>query len=1354
MLDSRYAMWLGWGPDLIFFYNDAYAQMTLGPKHPWALGRPAREVWSEIWADIGPRADSVMQTGRATWDEGLLLFLERQGFAEETYHTFSYSPVPDDAGRVGGLLCVVTEDTERTIGERRLRTLRDLAGRTSDDAGSASNACASAARTLAENPRDVAFALIYLLDEHNQRLTLCGHTGARAHTTFAPQVVSLQAPDSPWPFAQVAAERTDLRIEGLLDRFGELPEDAWPRDTRAAVVLPLERSGQTQLAGFMVVGLSPWRPYDDSYRSFLKLTAAHIARAIANARAVEEERAKAEALAEIDRAKTAFFSNVSHEFRTPLTLMLGPLEDALAEADLPARARAQLVVAQRNSVRLLKLVNTLLDFSRIEAGRTKAAYAPVDLSTLTADLASVFRSAIERAGLRLIVDCPPLARPVYVDREMWEKIVFNLLSNALKFTFDGSIEVSLRSSGGMVELAVRDEGTGIPADELPHLFERFHRVQGARGRSVEGSGIGLALVQELVKLHGGTVRATSRLGHGSKFVVSIPFAKEHLPAAQVQDAPADAGLLPTGGQAQAYVEEALSWLSPDASTDLGRPTPIASGQAVCILLADDNADMRNYARRLLLQNGYDVVSVGDGAQALEAARRRVPDLIVTDVMMPNLDGFGLLHAVRSDERLKSVPVVMLSARAGEEARVEGIQAGADDYLVKPFAGAELLARIAARLEIARVRGASEAAVRQSEERYRAFVTQSAEAIWRFEVDPPVSTALTSTEQIDYVYQHAYLAECNDAMARMYGYQSANEIVGARLGDFLPRSDPNNVAYLNAFIEAGYRLADAESHEVDREGKPRVFLNNLTGIVEDGLLKRAWGTQRDITERHQLVAQLRESEEKFFLLFQKSAFGAVLARLPDGVFLDVNEAFVRMFGYTREEAIGRTSLELGINPDAKAHARMLAELDQRGFAYDLELVLYTKAREERVILQNITVVELAGQKYVLATIQDVTERKRAERALLEADRRKDEFLATLAHELRNPLAPLRSGLQLMRLASHQPEAIEQARAMMERQLGHMVRLIDDLMDVSRISRGKIELRKERVSLGAVLHQAIEATRPMIDQAGHELSVSTPSEPILVHADVTRMTQVFANLLNNAVKFTDRGGQITVTVSQEDGRAVVSVRDTGIGIPAEVLPTIFNIFTQVDSSPERTRGGLGIGLSLVRSLVELHGGQAEARSGGYGAGSEFIIRLPVSQMTEESAPRIDGADPSAARRRVLVVDDNHDAADSMALVMRAMGHDAHSVYSALEALAYGQRYEPAAIVLDIGMPKVNGYEAARRIREQPWGKKVRLIALTGWGQDQDRKRSQEAGFDAHMVKPADPSELQRVLDALLAPGTSPN
>ncbi len=444
-LNSRFPMVVFWGPSLITLYNDAY-RPSFGSKHPRVLGAPAATLWPEAWHLLGPMMQQVVESGVPTWSEDQELLMDRNGFSEETYWTFSYSPIRSERGSVDGVFTAVSETTTRVLGERRLRTLRELASEVSH-ARSVEDTLQVAAAVLSQNQKDLPFTLIYLGEEGRLRLT--GTSGQAVKPCSAPQ--------------EVSADQLEALLDGLPHR---------------ALALPIALPGQQSAAGVLVAGLSPYLSLDESYRGFLGLVAGQLATALSTAKAYEEEKKRAEALTEIDRAKTAFFSNVSHEFRTPLTLMLGPVEDALTDPDnpLPRVQRERLSLVQRSSLRLLKLVNTLLDFSRIEAGRVQATYVPTDLARLTVDLASAFRSVIENAGIRLTVDCPPLPEAVWVDREMWEKVVLNLLSNAFKFTFTGEIAVSLRAEGGQVELSVRDTGTGIPKEELPHIFERFHQV--------------------------------------------------------------------------------------------------------------------------------------------------------------------------------------------------------------------------------------------------------------------------------------------------------------------------------------------------------------------------------------------------------------------------------------------------------------------------------------------------------------------------------------------------------------------------------------------------------------------------------------------------------------------------------------------------------------------------------------------------------------------------------------------------------------------------------------------------------------------------------------------------------------
>ena len=624
LLTSRQPMWLGWGDDLITFYNDAYRSI-IGGKHPEALGKPTREVWREIWRDIGPRIATAIGGVEGTYDEEQLLIMERNGYPEETYYTFSYSPIPDDDGRPAGIFCANTDDTGRVIGRRRMALLGDLAA-DALEARTAQDAAARAAASLALAERDAPFSLIYLADPEDGVLRLAGSSGLKGGHPAAPFSLALDS-EAPWPAVFALGGRRIQWVDGLSERFGDLPKGPWSTAPERAAVLPILGSAEGGGQGLLVVGLSPMRPVDEETRSFLELLAGQIATGIANGGAYEAERRRAESLAELDRAKTAFFSNVSHEFRTPLTLMLGPIEDLAAQTQDKAQ-QALARTALRNGQRLLKLVNALLDFSRIEAGRVQARFEPTDLAAYTADLVSSFRSAMDRAGLTLSVEAPPLAEPVYLDRDMWEKVVLNLMSNAFKFTFEGKVEVKVWADGEGAKVEVSDTGVGIPAAELPHLFERFHRVEGSRGRSIEGSGIGLALVNELVKLHGGRVEVESRPDLGTSFTVAIPFGSAHLPPDQVRTAASEpAGAAP---RALGYLNEAMRWLpgaeitaEPETGLDEGETSlPLPPGSRV--LVADDNADMRDYVARLLKGRGFEVRAASDGREALAAARTSKP----------------------------------------------------------------------------------------------------------------------------------------------------------------------------------------------------------------------------------------------------------------------------------------------------------------------------------------------------------------------------------------------------------------------------------------------------------------------------------------------------------------------------------------------------------------------------------------------------------------------------------------------------------------------------------------------------------------------------------------------------------
>ncbi len=786
-----------------------------------------------------------------------------------------------------------------------------------------------------------------------------------------------------------------------------------------------------------------------------------------------------------------------------------------------------------------------------------------------------------------MVDCAPLAAPIYVDREMWEKIVLNLLSNAFKFTFHGSIGVTLSATDTHVELRVQDTGIGIAPPDLNHVFDRFHRIERVAARTHEGSGIGLALVRELVAIHGGTVGVESVLGEGTVFTVRLPVGAAHLAPERIASSPQHGVAASSRLGATPYVEEALRWLpsepSPEVARQRSEPAPGAR-----ILVADDNSDMRDYLTRLLSPR-FQVEAVGDGSAALEAVKRCPPEVIVSDVMMPGLDGFQFLSSLRADDATRAIPCILLSARAGEEARIDGLHAGADDYLVKPFSARELIARVDAQLMRVKMRSLEE--------------TQALRLNGVFE-HAPVGIAILKGPA--HVFEFA-----NRQYLDLIG---GRPVVGKPIREALPELDGQGIFEL------------------------------LDGVYQSG-----------------------------------------------------------------EPFVGR-SIRVMLQ-------RLLSAPEEAFFDF-----VYQPLFDDRRRVTGIAVVAF-----------EVTELTNARREAEAANRAKDEFLAMLGHELRNPLAPILTALQLMRLRNE--AGAERERTIIERQVNHMVSLVDDLLDVSRITRGKVQLRRERVDLADIVAKAIEMTSPAIESRMQMLSVDVP-RGLVVEGDAARLAQVMANLLTNAAKYTDHAGQIAVSGRAENGQAVLSVIDNGRGIAPEMLPRIFELFSQERQEIDRSEGGLGLGLAIVKSLTRAHGGSVDAHSDGKNRGARFSIRLPLAGPGEATSAPPAVAAPAAAAvpgLRILVVDDNPDAAHLLADSLRALGHHPAVSFDGPGALANASAFHPDVVLLDLGLPVMDGFEVAERLKARPDLAGLEIVAITGYGQEIDRQRTRESGFEEHLVKP---------------------
>lgn len=625
----------------------------------------------------------------------------------------------------------------------------------------------------------------------------------------------------------------------------------------------------------------------------------------------------------------------------------------------------------------------------------------------------------------------------------------------------------------------------------------------------------------------------------------------------------------------------------------------------------------------------------------------------------------------------------------------------------------------------------------SEQRYRAIVEGQSEMVCRFRPDGTVLFA-------------------NGAYARALG-RSPEGLEMSNFWDYVAEEDRQGVADLLAHISPDNPEVNIENRfMIDGEYRWTRWSNRGLRFDEQGHPVEIQSVGLDISDRRRAEEALRDRELQLRLALQGANAGAWSLDIASGATF-WSQAFRALYGFAMDTEPRFSTWVDRIHPEDQAwvkrsfRARPLSTRNE----YQQEFRVVLPERGERWLLALGRVErDDSGRALRISGINiDITQRKAVEQALRdseerlkEADRRKDEFLATLAHELRNPLAPIRNALEVIRLAGDDKAALNQARAIMERQLAHMIHLVNDLLDLSRISRGKVTLRKESVAIATIIDQAVEICRPLVNEAGHRLKVSLPSDAIHVDADQARLAQVFANLLGNASKFTAPGGEISLSAEPVGEEVVVRVRDDGMGIPGHMLTRIFDMFMQAETE-QHGQSGLGIGLSLVRGLVEMHGGDVNATSAGPGLGSEFVVRLPrlhrdVASKTSDQAHR----QQQASRLRILVVDDNQDAANSMAAMLELMGHEARVAFDGLAALDLAAEFRPNVALLDIGMPRLNGLETARRLRQQGWSKRLTLVALTGWGQAEDRRRSRAAGFDRHLVKPVDLEALNSLLDAV--------
>jgi len=1176
-LSSTFPILIAWGEETIQIYNDSYRPIC-GAKHPESMGQNFRVCWETALPVVGDKFTRGQQ-GEGTYITDQRMFLDRYGYLEETWMTFSFAPIRDESGGVGGIFHPITETTEKMLSGRRTKVLRDLGA----GVGKAKNISeiGSISKSLYDTYElDIPFLLFY--KKNGEVCELISSAGVEEDSAVAPKIINSDL--DIYPLAELSSAHHFI-VDSLDEKFGQFNAGPYENSPGSAIMLPIRISGQSGLFGFVVAAVSACRALDDDYLNFYGQLAATFNTAVSNVYAYEQEQKRAEALAEIDRSKTAFFSNVSHEFRTPLTLMLGPLEELLSAENLSGNERGHIEASHRNALRLLKLVNNLLDYSRVEAGRVRAVYRPLDLSELTEDLASSFRSIIEKAGIKLLVDCDRLNGEYFLDQQMWEKIVLNLLSNAFKYTLDGSIKVRLFERGTSVVLQVEDTGVGIPEKELPNMFQRFHRIENTAGRTHEGTGIGLSLVDELVKLHGGTISVESVEGKGSLFAIVIPSGSMHLSSDQVSAAAIDPLPLSLKG---AFIKEAASLLEDnfefsDAAEENGMLESYDRelDHSTRILIVDDNSDMRSYLKRLL-EPHFLVSTASNGQEALDQISLDMPALVLSDIMMPVIDGKQMLFKLRSETATQRLPVIFLSARAGEEAKIDGIETGADDYLVKPFSAAELLTKIRAQIHMARTRN-------HAEQQLRSVLVQA-----------PVAMAIYRGP--DHVIELA-----NSRMLDYWGRKEL-QVLGLKFATALPELEAQGFSeIMDRVYNTGERFVSSESAvELLRFGNLQTIYVNLTIeplFDESDAINGLVAVAADVTEQVSGRKAVEDLNTRLGLAINASAMGIWQSEISSGKLI-LSDIAREIHGIPKNVDLSYFDAidQLIVPQDRERVSNAIDEAIKHKARFDIDCQILPMDGSVPKWINSTGLIELdasGNAVSVIGTILDITEIKKDEL-------RKNDFIGMVSHELKTPLTSLNGFAQLgMRQAERMGEKnismlFQKALA----QVGKMSRMINGFLNVSQLESGKIVLSRSRFDLGGLILEVVEDVK--LASPGEVFEVAC--QEVKVDADRDKVGTVLANLLSNAVKYGKTNTIITVNCETFNNRVRVSVHDQGMGIKPLDLEKLFDRFYRVENAQTQHIAGFGIGLYLSAEIIERHGGRIWAES-EFGNGATFYFELPL-------------------------------------------------------------------------------------------------------------------------------------------------